>query len=102
MFGGMNPLQLMLMNAQMEQQQMAQQMGAAGMNPMMNSNSLGSMLGSVEGMEPHVSPLPGTVNPDFPRAMSPAFTQNIMQTLMQMSDPPSSIPSLGAVLAGRV
>lgn len=102
MFGAINPLQLMMMKAQQEQMQAAQGMQEAGLNPLMNLNQLGNVLGSVQGVEPHPAPAPpSTVNPDFPRTMSPQFSQNLLRAMAEAAGGKQQTSSLGAILSGR-
>jgi hypothetical protein len=95
----MNPLQLMMMRAQMEQQALAQDPNAP---QTMQSNTLGSMLSAIEPVEPHVTPVPSAMYPAESKPISPQFTQAIMQMLNSGNRTPEQLPSLAALLAGRV
>ena len=95
----MNPLQMMMQRAMMQNQQI-------GQDPMapqtMDVNNLGALLGSVEGVDPMAPPAPpGVVAPAEGKALNPVFNQQIMQMMQQMNRPQTPIPSLGAILSGR-
>jgi regulator of sirC expression with transglutaminase-like and TPR domain len=95
----MNPLQIMMERARMEQEMLAQDPNAP---QTMGSNTLGAMLGSIQSVEPHVSPVPSAMYPAEAKQITPQFTQALMQMLAQGNRPQEQMPSLAALLSGRV
>ena len=68
---------------------------------LLRQQMLGTLFGSVAPQEPHRTPLPATTFPEAPRSINPQMSQMIMQMMMGAQDAPS-MPSLGALLGGKV
>ena len=61
---------------------------------------LGTILQSIQAMQPPVTPVPATTFPDVPRSINPALSQMILQMLQQGTQGTQRIPSLGSLLKG--
>lgn len=95
----MNPLQLLMQKAKMEQQGLQQQ----ALTPeTMQSNTLGALLSSLQAVEPMTTPAPSALYPTEAKAINPQITQGILQLLNSGNQQAQQIPSLAALLSGRV
>lgn len=74
---------------------------APDMNQVANADTLGALLGSVQMPNNPMAAPAYAIQPDAPRAINPAFSQQMMQLLLSLSGPRESMPSLGALLGGR-
>jgi hypothetical protein len=67
----------------------------------MSPGALASLFGTLrEPSTPNLPPAPGVVAPESGRAVNPAFSQGIMQALMELNGPSKPQPTLAQLLAG--